>query len=411
MSNILSKLVIDGKEIDIPTSSQTTPSIVSGDAIAYDYSVNIIGEVSKNEYVNLVPNGTGPLISTPNFNSFVFKLPIGIRIKDKLGSNTTCCFFDEQPTIGSQYDTIIGKPSLKDWVEVKLPYCMIMASSRTTEFTLEITNNLRSDVYMLNFLKDKNIVCFGDSNTDNNNANGENKCYPEYIEEMTGANVFNFGFTGTRLSERTVNQSSSSATEQNIYAACDLVMIANAIKTNDWTDIDAKLNAGSSYNNAAKFKEKVAKIKATDWSTIDIVTIYHMSNDWQGSNAVGSIDSSNINEVYGAFNIIMDALYSKNPFIKIYFILPFNVWVTDTNTGAAVWSTEKKNNQGLTLEDYREKIKTISAEYGVPVLDLSKVLGLNKLNVTSWCQNKMEQHARAGYDKMAEKIIKFLNAN
>lgn len=394
----LSKIVVQGQTIQKDSGA----SAQSG--VDMDYRIQIGSSITLTEYVNLVPNGTGPLIKSNNFHSFIVKLPIGITIKSS--QNVQVCFFDEYPVLGSQY--VDGKYSLSSERKVTHEYAFVFGYASLTNVTLQIGNNIYEDIYRLNFLKGKKILCFGDSNTYQTSADttdgSHGKTYPQLIAEYADCTTYDTGIGGTRFAKRMEFGSEEIASQAEAFARLDFISLVEALISQDFTEQDK----ASAYLN--RYSDKLANLKAVNLTDIDIVTVYYGWNDWASKQTIGELHSTVSTETYGAINLALQAMLAINPKLKFYFISPYPTYKVNTDTGVYYWSSDIRLN-GITLEDLVEKIKTIAAFYGAPVLDLYHTSGINPYNIEYYCRSKYEVHATMGYAMIAKKIIKFINSN
>lgn len=391
----LKKIVVQGN---------TIPIGVESNAVDKDYNIQIKSSLTLTDYVNLIPDGTGPLVSSPNFHSFIVELPIGITIKSS--QSVSVCFFDEYPVLGSQY--VDGKYSLASEVKVTHPYAFVYGSTSLTRVTLQIGDNIYEDIYRLNFIKGKKILCFGDSNTDRKSENTTdgtyNKTYPQLIADYAACTTINVGIGGTRFAKRMTYGSEAISSSSAAYARLDFLSLVEALVSQDFTEQDKAVTYLGLYST------QIANLKAVDLSEIDIITLYFGNNDWQAGQTIGTLSSTTPTETYGAINLALQAMFNVNPKLKVYFITPFPSYKSDPNTGIAYWSSDYEIN-GITLEGIAEKIQTIAAYYGAPVIDFYHTLGINPYTVAYYCRTLYEQHATMAYGMMARKIIKFINSN
>lgn len=362
-------------------------------------TIQLGGSLTYTNWEEWIPNGTGPLISSSNYHSFIVKLPIGTKIK-AITSDLTIIYFDEEPQLGSQYDTALGKIPLNNEIVVAKENAIIFGSSKINEIEIEITNGLNNTVFKYDFLVGKNILTLGDSNVEF--AGTENKSYPQFIAEMTNANVINGGIGGTDLARRM--EMPEVIDSSNAYTAFDCISLMEAIVDGDWSKQDAAVTV---LNNNS-YRTIIANLKKVVLANIDIITIHHCFNDFIRNKTIGETDSINPLEFNGAFNKIVELIWTSNPKIKVYWVLPFHTFFTDKNTGETKYSDTYTNKGGKTIEEYIDVVLERCKYYGIPYADLYKELNINKFTLEYYCQNKLELHARAGYDYIAEKIVKTL---
>lgn len=107
----------------------------------------------------------------------------------------------------------------------------------------------------------------------------------------------------------------------------------------------------------------------------DIITILGGTNDWVGHKPLGTIDSTDKNEFYGAYKYIIENIITRLPSVRLVLICP--------GYSSYTQSTGEKNNIGLTIRDYGNAIKEIGEYYNLPVIDLLSLMGVNKFNYLS----------------------------
>lgn len=212
----------------------------------------------------------------------------------------------------------------------------------------------------------KTIVCFGDSLF--GMYRGDTSA-PAYIQEITGATVYNVGFGGCRMS---VHPSSG-------YAEFCMWALAKAIAENDWTSQDSAASSGSDY-----FPDQLALLESIDFSGVDAVVIHYGTNDFGGSVAIGSSsDSSDYSTLCGALRYSIEKLLTAYPKLRIYISLPvFRYWTG--SDGTVTYSDTYQNSQSNTLVEVVNAIADVAKEYNLPVIDCYHGLGINKANASTF---------------------------
>ena len=104
----------------------------------------------------------------------------------------------------------------------------------------------------------------------------------------------------------------------------------------------------------------------------DIIVVYGITNDyWNGTGVLGSEDSVNIYEVYGALNVLMSGLIAKYPNGEIIFITPNGQYFNGHS------SDVPNPNSGLNMKGYRDAILNRCEHYGITPLDLFSIGGMD----------------------------------
>ena len=95
----------------------------------------------------------------------------------------------------------------------------------------------------------------------------------------------------------------------------------------------------------------------------DIISLMGGVNDYNRSIPLGTINDTANNTVYGALNVIAEALTTRNPDAFIFFMTPYKVTV-----GGKDYLTP--NAQGYNLSDVAKAVKEVADIYDIPVLDM-----------------------------------------
>ena len=187
----------------------------------------------------------------------------------------------------------------------------------------------------------KKIVTIGDSITYGyqwiDGQHSKVKSYGEWLTDLLGAEVSNLGISGTVITKATYRTRNNTLTAENV-AGADVVTIL--LGANDW----------------------------------DCSFIERSSRDFD----LGSYDSTDESTFCGSVRAWCEKILEmkKNPATfgtTFVFMTPLpSSW---TKNAATDWNQEKRNAYGYTLRDYCEAILAISAEYGIPVIDLNLYSG------------------------------------
>lgn len=237
-------------------------------------------------------------------------------------------------------------------------------------------NALPTKASTLQPLYGKTVVCFGDSLF--GMYRGDDSA-PAFVTAETGATVHNVGFGGCRMSVHPTNG----------YGAFCMWALAKAIAENNWTDQDAQASSGSAY-----FPEHLALLKSLDFSKVDIAVIHYGTNDFGiGTGVAIGADSpaTDYNTICGALRYSVEKLLGKYPKLRIYVSLPaYRYWTAD---GVNTYSDTYTNAQGDTLRDVAEALRTVAAEYNLPVIDSYYGLGINKANASTFLEDGTHHNA------------------
>ena len=177
-------------------------------------------------------------------------------------------------------------------------------------------------------LKGKKIAFLGDSITFGVGASSPATSYVGVVAKESGAEVLNFGVSGTRIAR------------QKTPSACP--------------DFDEC------------FKDRAEKMPAD----VDVVVVFGGTNDFgHGDARFGSFEDRDEYSFYGALHALLQMLITKYPYAHIVYMTPMH----RLSEGKMV------NEIGLPcrpLCDYVAAIREVCAFYSIPVLDLFAVSGI-----------------------------------
>ena len=118
----------------------------------------------------------------------------------------------------------------------------------------------------------KKVVCFGDSIWAYNVGSGK---LPEIIQANMGGAWYACAVGGTRMTP----------THENDYAMVSATALADAIATDNWTNVNSALN-GDTVTNSAVIKNAFSKVQALDFSTdVAMIVFAFSTNDFSSGQA------------------------------------------------------------------------------------------------------------------------------
>ena len=207
----------------------------------------------------------------------------------------------------------------------------------------------------------KKIAILGDSITQGVGASSELTRYTNVFADMTQAEVYNYGISGTRFARQT-KPSENPRFDLNFLDRVD-DMIPDA----------------------------------------DIVLVFGGTNDFgHGDAAFGAFDDSDEYTFYGATHSLCKRLINRYPTSTVVFMLPLH----RTNESRMV------NGRHRRLVDYVDAISAVCAYYSIPVLDLYRTSGLQpEVEVLKNIYMPDGLHpSDAGAKRIAERLIGFLHS-
>ena len=146
--------------------------------------------------------------------------------------------------------------------------------------------------------------------------------------------------------------------------------------------------------------------QVSDYLNYDIVIIAGGTNDFKLNVEIGSIDNIgsenfNANTFYGAIQDIIEYIISSNPHIRLCFWTPLK----RTQSG---YNDTYTNLAGYKLIDYVNAIKSCCILYGIPVVDLYSISGINAKTIPTFAPDGLHLNG-AGYDYVTNIAAKQVN--
>lgn len=235
----------------------------------------------------------------------------------------------------------------------------------------------------------RTLTSFGDSVT-------EMKNYPQLVGEKLGAKYFNVGIGGTTLGK---NNSVH-------YTEINFPNLVKAVVTNNWTSVDAAVeyikNNESDDNTAI-----ITRLKSIDFTKVTDVSIFYGTNDFTGSNTIGTISLTNedITTTVGGLNKGIKDLLTAFPHLKVYIITPYHRFI---DSGLTQDSDLVPNSIGKYLIEYVDAIKEISAMNHLPCFDFYRSGQFSKYNHSLYFDDGVHQND-LGNKIISSEIAKFIS--
>ena len=141
--------------------------------------------------------------------------------------------------------------------------------------------------------------------------------------------------------------------------------IASGVCNNGWTISGNTSNSGAIVNKL----NMLADAETTNNAEIGLLTMLAGVNDFNTSKPIGTIESTDQSEFYGALHKICSHVINNYPDATFIIATPLHC-----NLGKFT-NPNSKNDLGFTLLDYCEAIKNICVYYNIPCFDLHSVSG------------------------------------
>lgn len=212
-----------------------------------------------------------------------------------------------------------------------------------------------------------------------------------------GLDMVNFGDSITWYDGQTLAASSGGGTGGGVLCVGYIQTVANQLGvTYDNQGSNGKSMCGNDGN------EDYTKIAAYDFSTKELCTIAHGTNDFKLNRSIGTIGSITDTvftntTFYGAYRTALNAIIDSNQDCEIVLLTPVQ---RDNDS----YNIEYVNSAGHTLSNYVDAIKALGEMYSCRVIDLYSVSGINFYNVLDFTIDGLHPNNN-GHLKMANTVI------
>lgn len=214
-------------------------------------------------------------------------------------------------------------------------------------------------------LKGRKVLILGDSITEGVGASSYDKSYVPVFEKLSGANVKNYGVSGTRIARQTVK-----------------------------------------YEIEQFDRDFLERVEEMD-SDADIIVVFGGTNDFgHGDAKIGDFNSRSEYTFYGAMHCLCEKLLCKYPNSEIIFMTPLHREFEEAEL------KEGEISDKIPLSGYVSIIKEVAGYYGLPVLDLYNISGIQpKVEIIKREYMPDGLHpSDKGARRIAERLYNFLSA-
>lgn len=217
----------------------------------------------------------------------------------------------------------------------------------------------------------KKIVFLGDSIPHGQTTSGSIEIpYPQVVAKNLGMTLKNYGIGGSTIAQQE-NYGGAFKTKAELDAATkDTSKFYQVINGQSYTTYAYK--SGSWQTDSTVLRTPVtARYDFMD-DDAEVICIHCTTNDWNYDwTPLGDFSSTDVHTYYGALKQLLENLIAKYPTKTIFFITPLKRAQDPYN------QPDSKNANGKTLKDYRDIIIEVCDYYGIPVIDLFAISGLN----------------------------------
>lgn len=144
----------------------------------------------------------------------------------------------------------------------------------------------------------------------------------------------------------------------------------------------------------------------TDGTTLqtdaNAIVVLVGTNNWASGTALGDMSSTGYSTIYGALKGILEYISQHTSAVVFVCTIPQRYNSTDQSRSTNAYG-EPLNPSGVSLADYCEAFRQVSAFYGMPCVHLNEALGWNRLNISNYSGDGL--HPNVTGDKMVAKFI------
>ena len=158
------------------------------------------------------------------------------------------------------------------------------------------------------------------------------------------------------------NAVGDSITARDVYTK--LVSKSFGLVVNNQGLSSSTVAVNDTYLKGESIYERTLKIEDAD-----LWTVFGGTNDWLYKTPLGTIDSDDSSTFYGALNLTVENIINRPNEPKLILFTPLQS------------NRNGENEDGVTMEVYRQAIIDIGEKFNVPVLDLYEVGGINTDNL------------------------------
>lgn len=134
----------------------------------------------------------------------------------------------------------------------------------------------------------------------------------------------------------------------------------------------------------------------------EVIVVYGGSNDYYNNVPLGSPDSHNRDDFYGALKMLCAGLKEKYPKSHIIFITPLpGEFYGKHNSG--------NNETGNSMWDYVDAMQKICAKHNIHVIDLYHNFTINSENYDEYTTDGLHPNEK-GHDLIAEELEKYIRS-
>ena len=215
-------------------------------------------------------------------------------------------------------------------------------------------------------LSNKKIANLGDSIFGNFRAPED---ISSFIAEATGAEVYNLGFGGCRMSVHSLPH----------FDKFCMYRIADAITTGDFSACEeAFLYKPRGEGLPAYFRETCDLLKSIDFNTVDIATIAYGTNDFTAARPLEGAGRYDFTSYAGALRYSLERIMRKFPNMEIVLCSQTYRFWRDKDGNVIGDSDDRAMESGLYLPEFVSKTREVADEYGLFFIDNYTGSGINK---------------------------------
>lgn len=137
-------------------------------------------------------------------------------------------------------------------------------------------------------------------------------------------------------------------------------------------------------------------------SAAEVIWIAYGTNDWGQSVPLGSVADTENGTFYGAMKEGLTKLRVLNPTARVAFLTP--IYRGKAYSSPLDWSEAGENSLGLTVENYRQAIRTFVAREGLALSEMSFGSEINEMTASTYLPTDALHPGAMGHRYMADSL-------
>ncbi|MFT4145392.1 MAG: SGNH/GDSL hydrolase family protein [Mobilitalea sp.] len=136
---------------------------------------------------------------------------------------------------------------------------------------------------------------------------------------------------------------------------------------------------------------------------VDLILVWHGTNDWYWGAELGSVDQEEDDTFYGAIKKAVKVIRERNPEGLLVWITPIFRYEKPDKGDTPGNANFTKNHTGHTLDEYTQAICLMGRKLGFPVIEMGMSVGIYEENEIGYMEDQVHPNV-FGYRKI-ERVL------